>query len=178
MVLEAVHKKPLSRTADVVEETQFPRTTIDRMLQELALQRMLEKSQGLRHDGTEGGRWQYCLADGIDPHAVTPEALSGKKYPETSEGGADTAREAVVVKEDINFPSMATEISGDFFAQELDLSSSGTPNVLDVPAPAAVHVLAPVQDIEADTCDDHLMAPAMVTRGCAVCQCLRGAAAA
>lgn len=178
MVLEAVHRKPLSRTADVVQETQFPRSTIDRMLQELALQRMLEKSQGFRHDGTEGGRWQYCLADGIDPHAVTPEALAGKKYPETSEGGADSAREAVVLIEGINFPSVATDISGDFSAQQFDLSSSATPNVFGVTAPAAVHGLAPVQDIEADTCDDHLVAPDMVTSQCAVCRTLRGAVAA
>lgn len=173
MVLEAVHRKPFSRTADVIEATQIPRTTIDRMLQELALQRMLKKSQGVRHDGTEGGRWQYCLADGIDPNAVTPAAFAGKKYPGTSEGGLAEVPEVVVPNDGVNFSSVATEISGDFFGPAFDLTSQEAPNDIRVPRPANVQTLFPIDDIEAETCDEHLVAPPMVIRHCTACQDLR-----
>lgn len=177
LVLEAVHKKPSSATVDVVEETQFPRSTIDRMLQELALQRMLEKSQGLRHDGTEGGRWQYRLADGIDPRAVTPAALSGKKYPETSEGGAVEMAEAIFLNEDIHFSSVGTEISGHFSGEAFDTSKEAPTDFL-LPRSTNVQTLFPTDDIEADTCDEHLVAPLKVIQHCGACKDLRRADAA
>lgn len=177
MVLEAIHRKPFSRTADVVEETQFPRSTIDRMLQELALQRLLDKSQGLRHDGTEGGRWQYCLAAGVDPNAVTPAALTGKDYPETSEGGAAEMAEAILLNEDIHFSSVGTEISGHFNGEAFDTSKEAPTDFL-LPRSANVQTLFPIDDIEADTCDEHLVAPLKVIQHCAACKDVRGADAA
>lgn len=177
-VLQAVHQKPFSATVDVVEATQFHRTTTDRMLQELALQGLLWKSQGLRHDGTEGGRWRYNLAEGIDPNAVTPEALPPENARDMLEVEAASAPGTFVSGASIRTSPAATGTSAALSIVGPDSASEDGPDAFDMPKPSEVRLLAPSQDIEAETCDDHLVASQASIRGCVACRSLRRAAAA
>ncbi|QYF88491.1 hypothetical protein [Arthrobacter sp. PAMC25284] len=193
-VLEAVQAKRFSSTVDVVEATQIPRSTIDRMLQELALQGLLRKSQGSRYDGADGGRWQYTLAEGIDPDVVKADAIPVEKYPEMSEGGQGTAYEYDVSDSDIYFPSETTEISGyfpdewsdpapqdcspedfspeDFWQEDFwqeEPARTGRVKLAEVPA---------VTDIASDSCDEHMFASFTDVQLCPECSDLNRKAAA
>ena len=167
-MLEAVQRRPQSSTSDVVEETQIPRTTVDRMLQELALQGLLVKRQARRFDGAEGGRWQYCLAEGIDPNVVTPAALSVNGM--TVEGEVTNVATSPLQEGHPTTSSSNPDPSEDLFAGSLHFASGQAPEGIAAPAFAEHHVLVPVHDIAAETCDDHLVASDAVIRNCLACQ--------
>lgn len=173
-VLDAVHKNPGSSTADVVVATQLPRTSVDRMLQELAIQGLLTKSQGLRHDMTEGGRWRYSLAPGIDPNAITSAALPDS----TSGGGAPTETETVALNESIEASTAIAENASRYSDEAFDFTSPEPQYEAGTSMSANIRALFPTDDIEPETCDEHLVAPDRVIRQCGACQELRRGSAA
>lgn len=176
-VLEAVLERPGSATADVVEATQIPRTTIDRMLQELALQGLLVRTQGLRYDGAEGGRWRYSLAEGIDPRVVTRAALEGAAISGPSAEGMpsldNAAKEAAT---QAAFPGLA--VCEDPVTAPTDLVSTESGPVSPSRVSGEVVALSPGRDISAETCDEHLLATDNVIKACPACRETKNAAAA
>lgn len=73
-VLVDVAAHPLSSTADVVERLQFPRKTVDRVLQELHLLSLLKVDKVPY--GVDRVRWIYTLAESVNRDALARLALA------------------------------------------------------------------------------------------------------
>jgi len=79
-ILDDVATYPDSSTADVRKRLGKPRATVDRQLQALHMLGVLAVAEEQTEwAGKPATRWTYCLAEGIDPHA-----LNAKSVPEMS----------------------------------------------------------------------------------------------
>ncbi len=79
-ILDDVATFPDSSTADVRKRLGKPRATVDRQLQALHMLGVLAVAEEQTEwAGKPATRWTYCLAEGIDPHA-----LNAKSVPEMS----------------------------------------------------------------------------------------------
>lgn len=66
LILLDVADHPAARTSEVTKRLQRPRSTVDRVLQELHLLGLLEVAD----DAGDGKGWQYTLARGVEPASI------------------------------------------------------------------------------------------------------------
>ena len=81
-IVDDIAEHPDSSTADVRKRLGKPRATVDRQLQALHMLDVLECDE---HETTWAGkdvtRWEYRLADGIDPDALNPKSVPDLAVP-------------------------------------------------------------------------------------------------
>lgn len=81
-IIDDIAEHPDSSTADVRKRLGKPRATVDRQLQALHMLGVLDCDE---HETTWAGkdvtRWEYRLADGIDPDALNPKSVPDLAVP-------------------------------------------------------------------------------------------------
>jgi len=81
-ILDDVAAYPDSSTADVRKRLGKPRSTVDRQLQALHMLGVLAVAEEQTEwAGKPATRWTYCLAEGIDPHALNAKSVPEKSVP-------------------------------------------------------------------------------------------------
>jgi hypothetical protein len=116
-ILDDVAAYPDSSTADVRKRLGKPRATVDRQLQALHMLGVLAVAEEQTEwAGKPVTRWTYCLAEGIDPDALSaksvPEIAVPTKHTKEGTSGDDTQGTHVFVP-----PAVAGTDSPNGFAQ-------------------------------------------------------------
>ena len=84
-IIDDIAAHPDSSTAEVRKRISKPRATADRQLQALHILGVLEcDEQEITWAGKDVTRWQYRLADGIDPNTLDPKSVPDLALPTPS----------------------------------------------------------------------------------------------